>query len=61
MGVATQPTKQSGIRMNGKLSFRGKQKAEEYYHFLNESKKSSLYFKDFRGDAAVWSIFYLYF
>lgn len=44
-----QPMKLSGIRMSNKLSFRGKQKAEEYFHILDENGKGFLNFEDIRG------------
>lgn len=43
----------NGIRMNHRLSFRGKEKAEEYFHILDENKKNHLIFKDFRAMQSV--------
>jgi Ca2+-binding EF-hand superfamily protein len=41
---------QSGIRIDGKLSFRGKQMAEEYFRRLDENEDGFLDFSEFRGD-----------
>ena len=40
---------QSGIRINGQLSFRGKQMAEEYFRRLDENEDGFLDFTEFRG------------
>jgi Ca2+-binding EF-hand superfamily protein len=39
----------SGIRMKGKLSFRGKEKAEEYFDVMDIDRDGLLNFEDFRG------------
>jgi hypothetical protein len=41
---------QTGIRVNGELSFRGKEKAAEYFDFLDVDKDGFLNFEDFRGN-----------
>jgi hypothetical protein len=43
----------TGIRINDKLSFRGKEKAEEYFHILDENQNNHLGFKDFRAMQSV--------
>lgn len=40
---------QTGIRMNGGLSFRGKEKAEEYFESIDIDKDGQLNYEDFRG------------
>jgi hypothetical protein len=43
------PSLQPGIRIKGKLSFRGKKKARELFDRLDEDKDGKLQFEDFRG------------
>ena len=40
---------QTGIRIKGVLSFRGKEKAEEYFDEIDADKDCLLNFEDFRG------------
>lgn len=40
---------QTGIRMKGQLSFRGKEKAAEYFDLLDIDKDGFLNYEDFRG------------
>ena len=40
---------QTGIRMKGQLSFRGKEKAAEYFDMLDIDKDGYLNYEDFRG------------
>jgi len=40
---------QTGIRMKGQLSFRGKEKAAEYFDLLDIDKDGHLNYEDFRG------------
>ncbi len=40
---------QTGIRMHNKLSFRGKQKAEEYFQFVDNDRDGLLNFEDIRS------------
>jgi hypothetical protein len=40
---------QSGIRMKGALSFRGKEKALEYFDTIDVDKDDALNYEDFRG------------
>lgn len=39
----------SGIRINGELSFRGKDKAEEYFRLLDRDNDKFLSYEDIRG------------
>jgi hypothetical protein len=49
----------SGIRMKGKLSFRGKEKAEEYFDVMDLDRDGFLNFEDFRGMAyGIWHMPY---
>lgn len=50
---------QNGIRIHGKLSFRGCDKAEEYYNVLDEKKEDYLNFLDFRGMKSCFTRFNL--
>jgi Ca2+-binding EF-hand superfamily protein len=40
---------QNGIRINGSLSFRGKQKCKEYFEYIDADKDGKLNFEDFRA------------
>lgn len=39
----------NGICINGKLSFRGKQKAEEYFNAIDSDKDGFVNYEDLRG------------
>lgn len=41
---------QTGIRMKGQLSFRGKEKAAEYFDLLDIDQDGYLNYEDFRGN-----------
>ena len=45
---------QTGIRMKGQLSFRGKEKAAEYFDMLDIDKDGYLNYEDFRGKRIVY-------
>ena len=47
--VVTIPIPQSGINIRGHLSFRGQQKAEEYFTRLDEDRDGYLTYEDFRA------------
>ena len=51
---------QTGIRMKGELSFRGKEKAEEYFDSIDIDKDGFLNYEDFRGTFSM-SIIFLFF
>jgi len=44
------PPPQPGIRIRGKLSFRGRDMAAEYFDYLDEDGDGYLTFSDFRGE-----------
>lgn len=47
---------QTGIRMQGYLSFRGKEKAAEYFDLLDVDKDGYLNYEDFRGTVKTHNI-----
>jgi hypothetical protein len=44
------PPLQPGIRIKGKLSFRGEKKSRELFARLDEDEDKKLQFEDFRGE-----------